>query len=242
MRKLALGVGAISLCFALVLPATADPGFSTRAEARQFAFADWIDMNGMTGNFYGAWVWRSTDSFWSEQIGPETFAIVFRGKCRVHNRTQSRGSAGSADSEASRGDKGGKSASEVSVIVCSGWGYGVDVLPQDFLMDPLLSSARLHVETGRHTHDVTWTGRSDGPDRSHSVVARGTRASADVFMARMAKPEGKVFGERMKPGWMDLGFLYQSVDGQVRLSSGGLDIDVMRDGRVKVTRRIVIER
>jgi hypothetical protein len=233
MRKLTLGIGAICLCFALVLPATADPGTTARADVFQFAFADWINMHGSTGDFYAAMAFRSSDRFWSEQPGPETFGFFFKGKCRRH-KAEAKGTKGSPG----KGGEDDERGKDVSIIICSGSGFGKDIEPWNFFMDPLtLSTARLHAETSRHVHDVTWTGRGDGPEKDNWVSARGTRANAGSWMVRMAGVEGELFGERMRPAWSDLGFLYQDVSAFARLSARGVDIDFNRDGRVKVTRR-----
>jgi hypothetical protein len=224
MRKLTLGVGAICLCFALVLPATADPGISTYSNVTQIAWADWLDMNGATGTFYGAFAFRYADA---HGVFIHTLGIAIKGECRREKGVM-------VDRKERR--------IPVWFIVCWGRGVGGDLAHQDFRMDPLLSSASLRMDKGQYVHQVSWTGRGDGPDEDHSVMVRGTRVSAEVDMDRGAKPEGKLFGQRMKSGWNELGFLNQSVNAMAKLSAQGVDVDFLRDGTVKVTRRYVMER
>lgn len=215
MRKMTLVIGAIGLSLAPVAPATAVPDIQPHVS--QFAYAHWFNIQHMTGNYYGAFAYRY-NAGGDDAVRTSTF--VFRGSCRRDEAKNGRDSH----------------------VVCKGLGIISDVETQDFVVDPTLSSASLRVDTGRHVHEVNWTGQDLVPHEGHSVVARDNRVRAGVGMSRLAKADGKLFGERMRARSDNWSFLYQGASALAKLDARGVDIDFLRDGRVRVMTRFSIKR
>ncbi len=206
MRRILLV--AVSFCLLVVgaAPTAARPG--AYALAFEVAWADWIEMNGRTGTFYGAIGIRGADTL----FGAESVGVVFKGRCfryRDHNGV---------------------------LIMCSANGIAKTVGPHEFWVDPTLDSASLDMTADGFDHSIDWTGRRGDEHGAARTTDRRTVAYNEMWKdARMA---GRVYGERIPQGrsFWKMAFLYEGVGVRVNHALGRLGIHVRDDGAVRIER------
>lgn len=144
------------------------------AGAGRYAEAMWLVLGKKTGTFYVADVFQGAyaygDSFHGAGGDPQSMAFVAKGKCKVRKRS----------------------------VACWASGPARPVGPDEFRMDPLLGSARLTLQMGKHLQRVTWTGQGNAPQPEagwwgspldYSVAWAGTYRDAAV--------KGTLFGDRL---------------------------------------------
>ena len=206
MRRVLLAAFALCLVGAVSAPVTATPG--ARADVFQIAWADWIDMNGRTGTFYGAIGVRGAGSV----FGARSEGIVFKGSC-IRRR---------------HGD--------MVSISCRGTGESKTVGPDEFWVDPMLESASLDMTVDGSDHSVDWTGRRG--DEHGAAHSNGNRTVAFNERWRNAQISGNVYGRTFPRGrsFWKLGFLYEIAQLNVRHDLERLGIHVRDDGSLRIER------
>lgn len=210
MRKLVLAAVVASL---LVMPAGPVPAHpSASAGVDQLAIAIWFNMHGKTVDIHGAFGFRGSDGF-SNPLSGEGF--VFSGTC-----TRRRGRHGHV------------------VFECLVQGAARELAPEDLVIDPLLGSAEMHLKGGGYNHTMRWEGKGVGPRRDLYVGSDDNSTLAMAGLHRRAKPEGRLFGHRLRAG--GFGYLIEGAGVWTRLSALGIDVDFGNgDGNQFVlTRRI----
>ncbi|MFP5353346.1 MAG: hypothetical protein ACLGIB_12390 [Actinomycetota bacterium] len=207
---------ATALCLLLPTGATARPAPGAGGGLYQMAEADWLDLKART--FYFAIGVRGADA----PGGVRNQVFVGRGNCEVHR------------------------SRELTMVACSGRGYGGDAGVDGFQMDPALSSAHLELSAKGYEHVVDWTGEDIPMSGAQAAGGGGLGADASAGAARWAPAEGTLFGKRLRSGG-DFAFgalveaagAYVFADGAAVFAEGR-SVRFGRDGvvRMNVTYRI----
>jgi hypothetical protein len=175
VKRLASVLGAFIILATAVVPAGAtmiDGLPSANAGARQIAFATWlVHEDGQPVIYFGVGM-NLYPSAPSTSIG-----FVGRAPCHEVER---------------RGHKS---------MRCSGRARGHELLPGEFVFDPLLESATMTLEAGGTVHSVNWEGKGTAAEPYwHQHAGPGFNAMAMVMASRRARAVGTVFGRDLEGG------------------------------------------